>query len=607
MSQALTKQLDAVKSSRYIDSSLESLAVELSAIQKLIIESLDAESEELGDVAEFETAEADKLASRLQEIAGALGMLELTDASRLVEHLKIAVTKIGSNPEPATVRQRQAVFEAGYLLARYVDYVRNLRARNGEEPPLILAPCFYMLASAGLAPFVDESELARAKITLAVSSDATEDFIVAGEVPDAAAVSSGDCSPNYNPAQQHNYKQKAALSENQSTFRRLRKMYQVALIGLLRDTSCAEQLKLIDRVANRSAGLVSEPILQTAWQALSVLVSQIKDGKLQMTGQRKHFFARFDRWLRDMSRGHYIEFHERNNFNSLRELIFLLMLSGSQRYAFSAFDSIAEIGAIKWRDEQIESQRRAVESGLRDSVGAMGEAIREILAQMKQRLSAISESDSCDAEDVAFLADNMATISAVLRFCDFNSPALSMGAAAEQVHCWIDEPPHESELLQVADAILSVENTLRFSAMGGADDDAASGSGSLEQGLVEQAHQHLFTEMQANIALSARALGNYLESNFDREHIANIGNSLAGAIGGFQMVGLSEAAELTALCGKRISEEHESREPADIQRLESIADCLVSIEYLLHELAAGRKSDSAMKQLISENLAALHG
>lgn len=603
MSQALAEQLDAVKSSRFLDSTLESLSEEISGIQKQIIEALDADSEELSEADDFESAEAGKLVSRLEEIGAALGMLELSEAARLVDHLKLAVGKLGNSAESANVKQRQAIFEAGYLLSKYIEYRRNLRNERAEEVPLILAPCFYMLASSGLAPFVDESELAGAKISLAPIRTASEaDFIDGADDPDVAAISSGDCSPNYNPTQEKNYKQREQLSANQATYRRLRKMYQVALIGLLRDSSCEEQLKLIDRVANRSAGLVNEQVLQTAWQALSVLIGQVRDQKLELTPQRKHFFARFDRWLRDMSRGDYIEFRAQENFSALRELIFLLMLSGSQRYALSAFDNIAEIGALKWEDSQIESERRAVESGLRDSVGAMGAAIQELIGNMKLRLSTISESESCESEDVSYLSDNMATIAAVLRFCDFDSAALSLGAAADQVQAWLEESPHESELLQVADAMLGVENTLAFSLNGGAD---RTGSGSLGDGLVEQAHQHLFTEMQASIALAARSLGSYLESGFDREHIANVGNSLAGAIGGFQMVGLRDAAELTSLCGEKIRTQYESREEPNAQKLEIIADCLVSIEYLLHELAAGRKSDGAMKQLIGENLAAM--
>ncbi|NND38134.1 MAG: hypothetical protein HKO06_00910, partial [Pseudomonadales bacterium] len=485
MSQALAEQLDAVQSSRFIDSSLDSLSEELAAIQKSISEALDAESEELSEAAEFESAEASKLASRLAEISAALGMLGLAEAAKLVEHLKLAVIKVGESPEPANVRQRQAIFEAGYLLARYVEYVRNQRNSKTEEPPLLLAPCFYMLASAGLAPFVDESDLAHANISLSAYSSEDPAYIDAADNLDAAAISSGDCSPNYNPEQQQNLKQREAICANQPTYRRLRKMYQVALIGLLRDASCEEQLKLIDRVANRSAGLVSEQVLQTAWQALSVLVAQIKDKKLALTPQRKHFFARFDRWLRDMSRGHYIEFHERGNFNALRELIFLLMLSGSQRYALSAFDNIAEISAIKWVDEDIQTQRRAVESGLRDSVAAMSGAIQDLLTAMKQRLNAISESDCCEAEDISFLSDNMNTIAAVLRFCDFNSPALTLGAAADQVQAWAEEPPRENALLQVADAMLSVENALMYSALAN-ENGAGNGNGSLEDGMIEQ-------------------------------------------------------------------------------------------------------------------------
>lgn len=607
MSQALAEKIDSVKSNRFIDSSLESLSEEIAAIQKTIAQALDADSEELGDAADFESSAANKLAERLDQIAGALTMLDMAEAGKLVEHLRIAVLKLGQSPEPASVKQRQAIFEAGYLLSRYTEYVRASRARSGDEMPLILSPCFYMLASAGLAPFMDESKLAGFNVGLVAASEAEAGVASEIDLPADDDIAGGSCMPpDYNPQGEKNFKQKEAVDANQATFRRLRKMYQVALIGLLRDSSSKEQLKLIDRVASRSAGLVGEPLLRTAWEALSVLVGQLADEKLAFTAQRKHFFARFDRWLRDMSKGHYIEFNEAHNLGALRELIMLLMLSGSQRYVQSAFDATVDIDSLRWSDSQVEGQRRAVESGLRDSVAAMGEAIGEQLGGMKQRLSAMSESELCEQADIEYLSSNMTAIAAVLKFCDFNNPALTLGAASEQVLAWQHEMPGESAMLQVANSILSVENALMCYSMsncsGENDDDSQM---SLEDGMIEQAHKHLFREMQSTISLSTRALSSYIESDFDREHIANVSHSLTGAIGGFQMVGLRDAAALAERCAVKIDAEYKNRETGDAQRLESIADCLVCIEYLLHELAAGRKLDGAMKQLIAENLAAL--
>ena len=91
MSQALAEKINTVKSNRFIDSSLESLSEEIASIQKTIAQALDADSDELGEAIDFESSAACKLAERLDQIAGALTMLEMPEAGKLVEHLKIAV------------------------------------------------------------------------------------------------------------------------------------------------------------------------------------------------------------------------------------------------------------------------------------------------------------------------------------------------------------------------------------------------------------------------------------------------------------------------------------------------------------------------------------
>ena len=597
MAQALAEKIDRAKSDRYIDSSLQSLQDEIAEIQETLAQALDSSWDELDTAPPFEAAAAGKIASKLDEIAGALTMLNMPEPAKLVFHLKLAVLKLGDKPALADVKQRQAVFEVGYCLSLYINFVRSLRANAGDEMPLILSPFFYKLASAGLAPFVDESEIAGIAINLRRAPECTGLF-------DEAPGTSGP--PDDNPGHKKNLNQREAIANNQASYRRLRKMYQVALIGLLRGSSSNEQLTLVDHVASRSAELIDEPLLQAAWASISMLVTQFIEANLELTPQRKHFFARFDRWLREMSKGEFIEFHEPENSNAIRELATLLILAGHQEYAQSKFQDFFNIDVVKWTDEQIVAQRRSVESGLRESLMAMSESISELLDGLKQRLNVMSESELCEQSDVSYLTSTMHAIAAVLKFCNFNKPALVLESAAENVKSWTVDMPSEQVLLQVANSILSIENALLCysmnSAVGQNEDDASL---SLEDGMIAQAHQNLFKEMQANISLSIRALNSYVESEYDRQHISNVGSSLIGAIGGFQMVGLMDAANLAEKCAARISEEYDSEEGGDTARLEKIADCLVSIEYVLHELAAGGKLDASMQQLIAENMGSL--
>ena len=96
-----------------------------------------------------------------------------------------------------------------------------------------------------------------------------------------------------------------------------------------------------------------------------------------------------------------------------------------------------------------------------------------------------------------------------------------------------------------------------------------------------------------------------MESDFNREHIANIGDCLQATTGGFRILGQELAADLMQNCANLLRAEYKSKISPEASRLESLADSLISTEYLLHELNEGRSVDAAMQQLLQQNLDAI--
>ena len=58
-------------------------------------------------------------------------------------------------------------------------------------------------------------------------------------------------------------------------------------------------------------------------------------------------------------------------------------------------------------------------------------------------------------------------------------------------------------------------------------------------------------------------------------------------------------------CSVCIQAEYEGKQDADRESLESLADALVTTEYLLDELESGRGIDGGVSRLIDESLQAL--
>ena len=325
MSTSLATNINDVKNNQFIDSSLQNLSEEINAIQASIAQKLDAESGNPDEAQVFSAQAAKKIAEQLDQVAGALSMLHVEEASRLVEHLKIAILKVGNSDQALALNQRQAIFESSFLLTRYISHIRTLRNEDSEELPLILSPCFYTLASAGMAPFVDESELTGFTVSLKGGDACKSDELSADKL---------------------------------QTCRSLRKMYQVALIGLLRGSSAEEQFKLIDRVAGRIADIASDEFSTKLWQSLGLLVGQYRQENLELTPQRRHFFARFDKILRQLSSGQSIAYAEQQQ--TITELCFLLLLSGRSQELQRNMDSHVQFEQIAWNDQQILNQRKSV-------------------------------------------------------------------------------------------------------------------------------------------------------------------------------------------------------------------------------------------------------
>ena len=218
------------------------------------------------------------------------------------------------------------------------------------------------------------------------------------------------------------------------------------------------------------------------------------------------------------------------------------------------------------------------------------------------------ESGICENDDIDTLVKNCERISAVLKVGGYDTATNVIDGSIDKIILWRGATPDQEELLGVANMMLYLENALLTGSLNECGQELDKDS-TVARGLLQQAQLDLFEESKANIGLAKRAVISYIESNFDREHIANVSVSLETIAGAFSMVDIESAQQLMQRCAELISAEYSSQSSndsgTDAALLESLADALVSVEYLLDELARGRGMDSGSKKLVDESLKAL--
>src|SRR5690606_33096533 len=92
------------------------------------------------------------------------------------------------------------------------------------------------------------------------------------------------------------------------------------------------------------------------------------------------------------------------------------------------------------------------------------------------------------------------------------------------------------------------------------------------------------------LTLAKRAITAFIESDYDKMHLANLPATLHSIWGGLQMINDPEAAKVLKRVALSIeSKLLESRQPPSNQVLEALADALTSLEYYIEGI--GQRED----------------
>ncbi len=568
----MTNSSSLTANNQFSNSSMEMIEPELIEALSRVSSQLDTLVEQSLNDQDPAKVLAERLSAQLGEVKGVFTMLDLPVAADLAEQLRQAIEKVCNARKSISEKEYQALFSSAYLLPRFFEYI----CLTGVTSPLLLAPCFYSLASAGFSTFIAESELAGFSYNLKVEKNYAEATAETSQPP----------------------------AELSSTFRRLRQMYQTGLIGMLRDDDVSAKLVLLDRVASRCIKLCADSKTAIVWRLVKRYIEALSNGQLELTSQRRYFFAKFDRSLKILEKDPVAGANTLPEVPVLRELTFLLLLVDSEHNHCTDLSSLAVFGEVSVSDNTIVEQRQAMERSTHKALLSMLAAIEEELGGAKRILDMMSESGVCENSDIAALIESCERIAAVLSMGSFSVAAKVITESVETIASWRDRVPEQEELLDVANMMLYVESALLTGSLVDQNVDADKNA-TVARGLLQQAQVSLYREAKANIGLAKRSLTSYLESNFDSEHIANVSHTLNILSGAFDMVGIANASELMKKCSVSIDEEYKNPDENSQEALETLADALISAEYLLDELESGRGIDGGISKLIDDSLVAL--
>ncbi|WP_325437770.1 ferrous iron transporter B [Pseudomonas nitroreducens] len=481
----------------------------------------------------------------LSQIRGTLNLIELAGAELLAQEALDLATDIPTGVSEDRDGQLAALGNALYVLRRYLE---NLEAHRQEIPELLL-PAINDVRQAAGQPALPESFFFSARLDLPRPLRA----VTAPQVDD--------------PARE---------------VRRLRQMYQVGLVGLIREQNLYPSLKLMGRALGKLDVLLgSAARTRLCWVGAGALEALV-DAQMLPRKTRKLVFSRLDRELKQLIANPQYEAPRQ----LLKELLYLTTLADTGGVRATELRQVFGLAPLPFTDHLLEDESQRLSGPGQSVMRSLSVAIREELTAVKDQLDLIERGVS-QADALGILHTQLGKLAKTLGMVGLNSAATSLQHQHGVVAGWVakgavDDP---AALNALADALLYVESMVGNLERGERMSARPAPMGEDDSFAVHQlaeARIVVIDEAQSGLALAKRAITAYLESNGDKLHLANVPISLQAVRGGLWFLGQERAALLVGACADYIKGQMiETTQMPSEQMLETLADALTGLEYYL--------------------------
>ncbi len=516
----------------------------------------------------------------ISQVGGIFRLLEYRGAALLADEMA-ALEKIIADPDIKTSEAMiNALTNAFFILPSYIEFIT---VKQHELPILVI-------------PYVNELRASR-RVDLI-----PEWHFFESDIPSLGLMEVSSAQSD--------------IPSLLATAPRLRHMYQTGLVGVIKNPDSAPHLQFMRRAITRFLALLGNHPSAEIWQIASAVLEAFVADKMEITLNRKRVLAEVEKMLRTVVSKGEEGLNEYPSANLKKDLLFILMLTNISRPEVDAVRKSYSLPVLGTTDAEIRQQREAIHGPSIDTIESVIAVLNSELGSAKDILEIASQNNSIEHEDVEALRAVMARVADTLQVLNLSGPKDMLKEQLDGIDNWSSEtgePVGREGFNNVADTILYVESVL--SSLDRREvtvDDINKANERTRRKIVARsqlakAQMIVLDEAQSGIALAKRAITSYVDSNFDKGHIANVSTTLDTVRGGLKVLNYSRAAAILKSCSDFITD-HINTNDQNSQRfqlLETLADALISLEYYLSELLSSRDVDENVLEIAEQSLEAL--
>ena len=507
----------------------------------------------------------EKCAEQLHAAQGVLHLVEVYGAALLAEEMELVaryLLQTDSNEKRHT-DGLDSLMRAMVQLPTYLDRVLS----GGRDMALILLPLLNDLRAVRGTPLLSEGTL----LLLNLKSD--------------------------QPAQPQPQPANEPAMDALTVARRLRSKFQVGLLGLIRNEVLEHNLGLMAQVAAKLEQVATtQPVFQF-WWVTGAVIEALQTNGIEASATVKRLLGQADRQIKLLGDLGEARYSENPPVEILNNLLYCVACSSTDGGRIGVVRKSFKLSEVLPFDDAIEQERASLSAPSVKLMHTVAVAIKEDLAKVKDVLDIFVRRGGGQTEELRTQLELLRKISDTLG-------VLGLGQLRQRVQDEIAElnkylsggrQPPEGALIKIAGVLLSVEDNLDEHLVrlilplpAAADKTAQPGSDDHE---FRQVSEAVLRECVVNLARVKDAVSATVQNTGESTPagLDAVPQLLRGITAGLLMLGKGRAVGLMDAVGVQVRRLIEIGAPKpDAQRLERIADAIVSLEYYMETIQSGR-------------------
>ena len=512
--------------------------------------------------------------AHLHQVYGTLQMVEFYGAALLAEEMEKLAQALLEARVGNVGDGQETLMRAILQLPPYLDRV----ASNRRDLPVVLLPLLNDLRAARGEPLLSETALFKPDLT-----DATG----RGQIPEDLL--------------------------NDPRFiqlaKKIRQMFQIALLGVLRNDNMGENLGYMAKVFTKLEQITGDAPRAPLWSISNALVEGLSEDAIVLGTSVKLMLGHVDRNLRELVSEGAASLNRPAPTELLKNLLYYVAKADADSPRIRDVKARFRLDDALPSDDLINAERARMTGPDAEAMNSVVKALSEEITTVKDALEAFVHNGESDASKLHPQTVTLKQVADTVAVLGLGQPRTLV---EEQLHAVEDivagkRPAERETLMDIAGALLYVEATLAGISGGDRRGKSYNGDQNDVPGHVGQAMEAVLRECRAGLEEAKDGIVEFIASQWNPEHLHPVPERLSAVRGGLEVIQLNKPALILRQCVQFIQEKllDADQPKPDWRSMDTLADAITSVEYYLERLSDDPETTDDILQLARASVDAL--